>query len=178
MGHFEKILRSFEFDGWSGLISSLMPSVKYNSITTLTLMSSSVAVVVNLLFGLEHFAFIALLISMVAELTSGVIASYYRKDKFDSTKFSRFLFKAVYYLILIYITNNMAQGFKMQGYDSAFTAFHWIHLFITIQIVAENLVSIIENVSVISGNDKTHWIVKIQSKINELFKLKKDNNGI
>lgn len=174
MGRFEKIIRSFEFDGWSGLGSSLMPSVKYGSMTSLTIVASSVSVVVNLLFGLEAFAFVALLVSMVAELTSGVLASFYLKAMFDSNRFSRFLFKAFYYLVLIYITNSMAQGYKAQGNDSAFTTFHWMHLFITVQIVLENIISILENISSISGKDKGHWIVSVKDKVNELFKLKKD----
>lgn len=165
MGFFEKILKTFAYNGWSDLASSLMPSTKYEWLTPLSLSFSSLMVLIQILFGFDALAFIALLVVMMAELSSGIIASRYRKEPFSSMKLSRFSFKVAYYLILIFVTNSMANSYKATDQELAATIFHWLHIFLTVQIVLENIVSILENVAVISGKDKTHWISKIQSKI-------------
>jgi len=169
MGYFEKILKTFAYSGWSDLASSLMPSTKYDHLTGLGFVLSSVMVVVQVMFGISALAFLALLVIMVAELTSGILASRIRKEPFSSMKLSRFTFKVAYYLVLIFVTNTMASGFQSSGQDLAYTIFHWMHIFLTVQIVMENIVSVLENVSVISGKDKTHWIKKIQTKIESLL---------
>lgn len=169
MGYFEKILKTFAYSGWQDLVSSLMPSIKYEHFTVSSLTLSSLMVIVQIIFGIDALAFLALLIIMIAELTSGIVASKIRKEAFSSMKLSRFTFKVAYYLILIYVTNTMANGFKTNGQDLAYTIFHWMHLFLTIQIVMENIVSVLENLSVISGKEKTHWIRKIQEKIQTLL---------
>lgn len=165
MGYFEKILQTFAYNGWPDLVSSLMPSTKYEWLTPFSLSFSSLIVLIQVIFGFDALAFIALLVVMLAEISSGIIASRYRKEPFSSMKLSRFTFKVTYYLILIFVTNSMASSFKGPGQGLASTIFHWMHIFLTVQIVLENIVSILENVSVISGKDKTHWISKIQSKI-------------
>lgn len=165
MSFFEKILKTFAYNSWSDLASSLMPSTKYEWLTPCSLSFSSLMVLIQILFGFDALAFIALLVVMLAELSSGIIASRYRKEPFSSMKLSRFSFKVAYYLVLIFVTNSMANSFKATDQSLAATIFHWMHIFLTVQIVLENVVSILENVSVISGKDKTHWISKIQSKI-------------
>lgn len=169
MGYFDKILKTFAYNGWTDLASSLAPSTKYEHITAMGITLSSVIVVVQVMFGLDALAFLALLVIMVAELSSGIIASKIRKEKFSSMKLSRFTFKVAYYLILIFVTNTMANGFRATDQELAYTVFHWMHLFLTIQIVLENIVSVLENLSVISGKEKTHWIRKIQDKIQNLL---------
>ena len=159
MGYFEKILKTFAYNGWADLASSLAPSIKYEHITAMGITLSSVIVVVQVMFGLDALAFLALLVIMVAELSSGIIASKIRKEKFSSMKLSRFTFKVAYYLI----------GFRATDQELAYSVFHWMHLFLTIQIVLENIVSVLENLSVISGKEKTHWIRKIQDKIQNLL---------
>jgi len=165
MGFFNKILKTFAYNGWPDLASSLMPSTKYEWLTPFSLSFSSFTVLVQIFFGFDALAFIALLVVMLAELSSGIIASRYRKEPFSSMKLSRFSFKVAYYLVLIFVTNSMANSYMATNQDLASTIFHWLHIFLTVQIVLENIVSILENVAVISGKDKTHWISKIQSKI-------------
>ena len=126
-------------------------------------------VLVQVLFGLDALAFVALLVVMVAELASGIIASRFRKEPFSSMKLSRFSFKVTCYLILIFVTNSMANHFKASYEGVASAIFNWMYIFLTVQIVMENVVSVLENVSVISGKDKAHWITKIQSKIESLL---------
>src|SRR5690606_14157314 len=98
MGFFNKILKTFAYNGWPDLASSLMPSTKYEWLTPFSLSFSSFTVLVQIFFGFDALAFIALLVVMLAELSSGIIASRYRKEPFSSMKLSRFSFKVAYYL--------------------------------------------------------------------------------
>lgn len=168
-GFLLKLLRSFEYDNLSHLASSLMPSTKYH-LTALCTSMSAMGVLVNRLFGLDALAFGALLVVMVTELTSGVMAAFVRKEAFSSTKLTRFLFKMFYYLVLISVPYLMAQSFFSSGKELPAVIFDWMHVFLVVQIVLENMVSILENVSVISGKPKTHWINKIQEKVGGLLK--------
>lgn len=119
--------------------------------------------------GLDDTAFIGLLLAFVTELVSGIIASAVRKEPFSSLKLSRFSVKVACYLAMIGITYAFAENFKHRGNDIAFWVFDWLHIFLIVQIVFEHIISILENVAVISGKDKTHWIVKITEKLNSLF---------
>lgn len=120
-------------------------------------------------FGISEFAFAALLLVMITELISGVWASRIREEPFSSMKLSRFTFKVFQYLMIIAVTHLFSESFKAQGKDFGAIIFDWMHLFLTVQIVQENVVSILENGSVISGKSKTHWISKLSDKINSFF---------
>jgi len=164
-----KLLRSFEYDNLSHLLSSLMPSTKYQ-LTTVCTSISATGVLVNRIFGLDFLAFAALLAVLAGELSSGIIAAFVKKEQFSSTKLTRFLFKVFYYLVLIAVPYLMAQSFFNSGKELPAVIFDWMHVFLVVQIVLENMVSILENVSVISGKPKTHWINKIQDKVGGLLK--------
>lgn len=124
---------------------------------------------IDRIFGLDAVAFGMLLVAFIAELTSGIIASKILNVPFSSMKLSRFSFKIFYYLVLIATPYVLAISFNAHGKTAAATMFDWLHLFLVGQIVLENLVSILENLAVISGKPKTHWISAIKDKINILI---------
>lgn len=167
--HFEKLLDSFGFESWAGLLSSLFPSTKYYLMSPLAVILSSVSVGIQLVFGLNVTGFVAFLFVMMAELTVGVLASLYKRESFSSNKLSRFTIKAGVYLTLIYVSQAMMVNFKEGGNILASAVFEWIHVFFVFQIVIENMVSILESLAVISGKDKTHWIRKIQDKVSDFL---------
>ncbi|HCU43958.1 MAG TPA: hypothetical protein DF610_02655, partial [Sphingobacterium sp.] len=90
-------------------------------------------------------------------------------EAFSSVKLGRFTFKAFFYMVLICVPYLMAESFRAKGKELATVMFDWLHLFMLAQVIIENMISILENVAVISGKDKTHWIKKIQDKINGLL---------
>lgn len=124
---------------------------------------------IDRVFGLDAYAFFFLLIVFISELTSGIIAASIKKEQFSSMKLSRFSFKVFYYLVLIALPYVMSISMKAHDKSTAAVMFDWLHLFLLAQIVLENIVSILENLAVISGKDKTHWITKIQEKIISLI---------
>lgn len=165
----ERLIATFGYESYGALGKSLAPSFKYDSIKVFSLVLSSIAVTPVKFLGMSGFAFAALLIVMVTELVSGVMASRVRKEEFSSMKLSRFTFKVFQYLVIIAVTYLFSQSFEARGKELAATIFDWMHIFLVVQIVQENVVSILENGAVISGKPKTHWISKLTSKINSFF---------
>ncbi|TZF81814.1 phage holin family protein [Pedobacter sp. BS3] len=166
--YFVRLLQTFDYSSILEFVQSLAPSSKYK-LTTASLFISTTAPVIDRLFGLDTYAFCALIVVFLAELVSGIWASHIRGEVLSSMKLSRFTFKCAYYLILIAVPYLLSTSFTAHGKDVAAALFDWLHIFFVAQITLENMVSILENLSVISGKDKTHWISKIQDKINSLL---------
>ena len=166
--YFQKLLKTFDWHSINDFALSLMPSCRYR-INVVLLILSTVWVSIDKVFGLDSAAFIALLIVFVTELISGVTASRIRKEQFSSMKLSRFSLKVACYLVLIGVSYTMAASFRGHKDELAAIYFDWLHIFLTVQIVFENIVSILENVACIGGKDKSAIIEKIVTKVNQLI---------
>lgn len=164
------LLHSFGYSGWDSLMRSLIPTLKYPGSGSITMVISLASVPIIRIFGLDGLAFASLLLIFFAELVSGIWASKIRKEPFESHKFSRFTFKCTYYLLIIAITYLMAESFKARQKELAVVIFDFMHLFFLVQIVLENIVSISENYSVITGKPKAHWITTMVEKVNGFFR--------
>lgn len=64
----------------------------------------------------------------------------------------------------------MSMSFLEQGKPTAALIFDWMHMFLVIQIVLENIVSISENLAVVQGKEKSHFVTVLQEKINQLLR--------
>jgi len=167
---FERILHDYGYKSIGAFLSSLAPSSKYNGIGFLSFGISATAVPVEKWLGLDWAAFVALLLVLLFELVSGVWASAVRKEPLSSKKLSRFTLKVASYLIIMAVTNLMAISYARSHKSLPATVFDWMNSFLVIQIVLEQVVSILENVAEISGKPKTHWISKLQEKIESFWK--------
>ena len=145
-----------------------MPSLKYN-LTVLGVGVSAISGIIQTVFGLDWQAFAALLGVLVWELVSGIVASRIKGEPFSSSRLSRFGFKTAQYLILMAVPYLISVSLRASGKTLAAEVLEWLYLFFVVQIVFENVISILENHAVITGKDKTHWINKIQDKLNNLF---------
>ena len=163
-----RILNSFDYHSGLELGQSLWPTTKYR-LTIVSTMFSVMFPLIDRVFGLDTYAFALLILVFMAEVTSGIIAAHIRKEGISSMKLSRFSFKVFYYLVLIALPYVMSQSFKAHQRAAAALMFDWLHLFLLSQILLENVVSVLENLAVISGKEKTHWISKIQDKLNNLI---------
>lgn len=124
---------------------------------------------ISISFGLNNTAFAALFVVFVTELVSGITAALVKREKLSSLKLSRFVVKATCYLVLIWVTYSFYTSFTVSKDDCAAVLFDWLHIFLVIQIVFENIISILENVAVIGGKDKTALIQKLTEKLNSIF---------
>lgn len=166
--HMLKLLATFDYHSATDFVLSMMPSRKYN-LAVITMIINFAFIPFEKIFGLDGMALVALGVVFFAELSSGMIAAHIRGEAISSIKLSRFTFKVAYYLVLIFVPYTFYQSFQASHKDMAAALFDWLHMFLVIQIVFENLISIIENMAVISGKDKTAWISKIQDAVNNLF---------
>jgi phage-related holin len=165
-----KMIKTFGWESLAECFASLSPSVKYAGISGFTITLSGISSMILRIFGIDSLAFAALFLVFAFELVTGIVRAQRVKERFSSMKLSRFTFKVTYYLVIIAIAYLMQVSFASQGNDLAADIFHWMHVFFVVQIVLENIVSISENIAVITGKEKAHWISKLQEKINGFFK--------
>jgi len=165
---FLKILQGYEFNSTVEWLLSLFPSFKYNftlQVASVSLISSGI----QAYFGLDGMALIGLILTMLVELVSGITASTLRKEAFSSSKFSRFLFKVFYYMVLIAAPFLIGSYYRSIGKFKTASIYDWLNTLIIMVIVFEHFISILENISVIEGKDKTHFIQKLKKKFDSLL---------
>lgn len=163
------LLRSYEYHSLGELAASLFPSLRYK-LTILCVSVNAAASVIELLTGMTWLAVAFFLLLMITELVSGIVASQIRKEALSSARMSRFSLKVACYVIVIVGTHVLASSYEQHDKELASTLFDWLHIFILSHITMENIISILENVAVIDGKEKTHWITKIREKFNSLLK--------
>lgn len=163
-----KVLEGFEWCSISDFINSLIPTIKYDSLVIMISISAVISFV-ETAFGITYLAFIALMIVLVFELMSGIYASYLQDIPFSTSKLSRFTFKAAGYFVLISVPHIFYISFHERDNPLISGIFEWIHVFLVVQVVIENMFSIMENLAVIQGKPKTFWIERIKQKINSIL---------
>lgn len=174
-----KILATFDYHSLTGLFESVAPSFRYNLtkpllklsfvIPSLSAMLSGFFPAVEATLGISGAAFIAMIAAFFVELISGLVSSHIRKEQFSSLKLSRFSLKVCIYLVIIAVPYHWGQSFQVR--DKAFMAgvFDWLQSFLIAQIAFENIISILENLAVINGKDKTAWINKLKDKLTSII---------
>jgi len=115
------------------------------------------------ILGFDHTMFMAFFVMVLFELGSGVTASIVEGKKIVSKKISRFGFKLLTWLILIYITHVFANAYADQGKVIAWftSAFHET---IIGYIMWEYIISILENMERITGRE-----IPLKKYLNELL---------
>ena len=164
------LINGFGYEKLTDLSVSLLPSLKYEGLALLVIVFSSLGSLISRIFGIDTLAFGALLFVFLFELVSGLMRAVKTSETITSTKFSRFIFKVTNYLIVISVTYLMSCRFAENGEDLAASIFRYMHVFSTIQIVLENMVSISENMAVLNGRNKEHWVALLQKKVNRFLK--------
>lgn len=165
---FLRLLKDYDYHSGREFILSLFPSAKYN-LSAITAIATSAAAIVELIFGITWLAFLALLIILLVELISGIYTSQIRKEPFQSKRLKRFGFRVFCYLCLIGVPFIFADSYRSKGKTIIAGTFDWLHISLVLQIVFENIVSVLENVATIDGKDKTYLINKIKDKITSLL---------
>jgi hypothetical protein len=175
---FTRILATYDYHRVTRFWESIAPTLKYDltkPTVAISITYPPVAVglawffpAVDSALGIAGGAFLMLMVAFFTELVSGIIASHMKGEQFSSLKLSRFTLKVFIYLVIIAIPYHWQQNFTEHNKDFMAGTFGWLQNFLIVQIVFENLVSILENMAVIYGNDKTAWINKIKEKLSKL----------
>jgi hypothetical protein len=168
---FNYIVTNFGFSNSSDFLSSFL-HVNHLSITIPIVGISSI---LEKYFGLSHLTIISFGLLISLELITGLISAKIKKIKLESRKFSRFGLKILIWFSLIFITNTLMleyKGHQDTASSIAYTIFSWLHTFLFIYINMEYLISVLENLGVITGNKKdTNNIIKmIKDKVFNILK--------
>lgn len=130
------------------------------------------------IFGLDALGFFAFLAMFLVELISGVIASQIRKEPFSSMKLARFTCKIFFYLFIIFVPFVMSASFAAHHKLIPSLIFDWLHMFLVTQIVLENMYSVLENIAVITGKEKTAMVSIIQRKVASMFSIEQNTKDL
>jgi phage-related holin len=152
-------------------------SIIHFNVLPLTLSFAGLSAIFETIFGLQNLTMIAFVILVVLELLTGLIASKVKKEPIVSRKFGRFGLKVLVWLTLIYVTNSMKLEFVNSDgvFDSlALVLFTWLHGSIFIYIVLEYLISVLENLGVITGTSNKTLTNAITNKLNSFFNDEKN----
>jgi hypothetical protein len=117
------------------------------------------------IIGLEYYSIVALILLLAMELITGLYAAKINKKQIKSKKFGRFGLKLFVWFGLLFILKSFAFD---TNFDSTLETtykffFLTLHRMILIYIVIEYLISVLENLTVITGKDNTPIITYLKT---------------
>lgn len=163
--YFTKFLHSYDYASIKEFALSLCPSFKYN----LQMPTSAISLILALsskYLGIGPIIVVAMLVAVLAETFSGILASKTLGQKFESFRFSRCVIKVAIWMILVFIVNAFTlECERGDAWTDLLGAmfFDVVRLFILIYFVIEYVISILENLAVIDGKPKTAFTEALQT---------------
>ena len=152
-------------------------SIVHSKLLVITIPLAGLSALLENSLGLRYFTILAFVILVTLELITGLLASKIRGEQIVSHKFSRFGFKVFVWMVLLYVVNTMKIEYSEQiGNFSKLASgfFTWLHGTLFIYIVIEYLISVLENLGVITGKSNDTIIIKIIKKLNNLLGSEKN----
>ena len=147
------IVTNFGFSNCSDFSNSFL----HSNLLMITIPLAGISVQLEKFFGLEWLTMLSFSLLIVLELITGLLSSKIRKVKIESKKFGRFGLKVLVWFSLIFITNSLRleySNYKDSIGSIGYVMFNWIHNFLFIYINMEYLISVLENLGVITGNKR------------------------
>lgn len=173
MGFFNKFLISYGYDSGRALMQSVFPSSKYIGMGHSFALSSFWGLACSVL-GVWPVLLIAMVLIMLVELVTGIVASHKREEQFESCKFSRFVLKLCIWFVL-FVACQMFKWFAAQ-YDAGSLTwlvgawfFDVLTVILMVAFVVENTVSILENLACIDGKDKSFYVNMVLKAMGAAF---------
>lgn len=157
------IVDTFGFDS----LHDFMTSMVHFNLLKITIPISTVLGVFSLMLGFQDATTLAFFVMVVFELISGVYASLVEGKRIESRKFSRFGFKLLTWLVLMFVTSAYRNQYQT-GVMSWVTEL--MNNTVVAYIMFEYVISIVENLERISGKEiplKKYLITLFQKFINK-----------
>ena len=123
-------------------------------------------------FGLQAVTMVSFVILILLELITGIGASRVKHIPLQSKRFSRFGFKLGIWFTIFFILQTMKLQYKDN--DVIGGIYSWLHSSIFIYVTLEYLLSVIENVSVITGDNNNLILNLIKGSIGKYLKVKEN----
>jgi len=150
---------NFGYENFSDFSGSFI----HSKLFILTLPLTGLGVVLEYYLGFNMLTLMAFGVLIFLELLTGLISSRIKGAKIQSRKFSRFGLKLFVWVTLFFITNSM----KLQYSDTkglSYEFYDWLHTFILGFVNMEYLISVLENLGVITGKSNNTLIGAIKKK--------------
>ena len=178
----------FGFENISDFFNSLVhPKLLLFTLPT-TILGFSLFSLIEKWLGLTYMVFMALIVALILELITGLAASLKKGVKISSTRFSRFGLKVMVWMGLMLITNSFQLSY-LERTDIisklTYNLFYFLHGFLVVYIYIEYMISILENLSVITGQKENKFLNLLKKKVDQWIgfaddvttpKLPKDNS--
>lgn len=171
MKFLSKFLASYDYSSFKDFLLSLFPTWKYQ-IQTAAFVLSGIAAGVNHLIGIGPALASAMSVAVVVEIISGIKASKSQGDDFESFRFSRCVLKIVFWFALFYFVHAFEREYIVRDHFMDVMAYLFFKsLFVGLMALfcIEYLTSILENLSVLDGKDKTYYINFIKESFANLL---------
>ena len=128
--------------------------------------------------GMDLAVFISFVLLIIAEFHTGVkVDRIKRKNKFQSRKAGRMIFKVGTYMFILVLLNSFAKGInfpEIAGFDV--NPFQWLYYAVFITIVFQLFISWLENLSCLGYKESATIIGVLLKKFNKWFELDGDKN--
>tara|TARA_R110000803_G_scaffold2420_1_gene8213 strand:- start:4514 stop:5047 length:534 start_codon:yes stop_codon:yes gene_type:complete len=159
---FNYIVTNFGFDSNLEFSNSLI----HKNLIIFSLPLAASSSIVQTFFGLEALTIISFVILVTLELITGLTASKLAHIPIVSPKFGRFGLKLGVWITLMFVVNSFKLQYKdIGGFDTlANLLFTWLHGTLFIYVNLEYLISVLENLALISGKKNDSLIKVIKKK--------------
>lgn len=166
---FNYIVVNFGFNGINDFYSSTI----HHNFTILTIPVTIILTLLEKLMGLQYLTLVSFGVLVLMEFITGISASKVKNIPIQSKKFARFGLKLMVWFSLIFIINSLKLEYKGKTDITglmAFSLFSWLHGALYVYINLEYLISVLENLEVISGNDAaTSKLTLIKKKLSSFI---------
>jgi hypothetical protein len=164
----EKIIHTYGWESKVDFLQSMVPSVKYHAALLSITLSGVLAFFTSIadisIISAGGFALLAFV-----ELCTGIIASVvYKKERLKSVKMGRFVVKLSLMLVCLFILGAFATEFSKSNVLLG-ELFSWMRDGVFAFTAIEYLVSVLENVAVISGQPNSRLLSAIRNKMDKVF---------
>jgi len=150
----------------------------YNStihyrLMVLTIPVSLLSSIIQMYTGLHYLTLVSFAVLVLMEFLTGIYASKIKNIPIESRRFSRFGLKLLVWISLIFIVNSLKIEYSNKKDITSLMAyglFTWLHGALYVYINLEYLISVLENLETISGNDSaTSKLTLIKNKISSFL---------
>lgn len=163
------IVTNFGFNSVNDFYSS---TVHHNFII-LTIPFALVGAFLEKIMGLNFVTLVSFGVLILMEFLTGISASKIKNIPIQSKRFSRFGLKLLVWVSLIFIIHSLKMEYKGATDVTGLMAsalFSWLHSALYVYVNLEYLISVLENLEVISGNDSaTSKLSLIKKKISSFI---------
>lgn len=154
-------------------VGDFINSLVHTKFIMLTLPTSFILFgVIEEWLGITSSVFISFGLMSIVELITGLWSSRIRNLPWSSKKFSRFGLKLFVWLSLIMVANSFKISYaNLAGIQNMLihNLFHWIHGVTVVYVAMEYMISIMENLSRITGKKDNKLLAFLKKKLDQFL---------